>query len=83
MKTGETALEFLMSLRPALPMSKSNPKDAKTGRCNESSNGELRQWFKQGSVRINGRIVQQNEEVDFPVTDLVLFPKSKHRCTLY
>jgi hypothetical protein len=65
-------------------MSKSNPKDAKTGKCNESSNGELRQWFKQGAVLINGQIVQNHAaEVDFPVTQLVLFPKSRHRCTLY
>ena len=70
-------LEFILSLRPALPMSKEKP-------CTHASNGEVRRWLRDKSVLINGRAVAPEEEIEFPVVSLVLFPKSQRsRCTLY
>lgn len=69
-----TALEFLNTLRPAIPMSAEKP-------CIEMSNGELRRQMKQGAVLINGERVVDCTQVQFPVTSLVFFPKSERRRT--
>ena len=77
MKTSETVLEFLFSLRPALPMSRERA-------CTPTSNSELRRWLRDQAVILNGKRVGANELVDFPVVSLVFFPKSaRHRCTLF
>lgn len=65
-----TALEFLISMRPALPMSVENP-------CKQASNSEIRRWLDQSSVIINGVKPKSKDVVNFPVTSLVFFPKSK------
>ena len=69
-----TALQWLMSLRPALPMSIEQP-------CKPMSNGELRRHMQQGGVLINGQRVAVDEAIDFPVFSLVFFPKSDGRRT--
>jgi hypothetical protein len=70
-------LEFLIELRPALPMSREKP-------CTLASNSELRRWCRDKSVVVNGLTASADEEVAFPVTSLVFFPKSaKNRCTLF
>lgn len=70
------ALEFLNSLRPALPMSIEKP-------CERMSNGELRRHMAQGGVLVNGERISPEEKIDFPVFSLVFFPKSdKRRTTL-
>lgn len=72
-----TGLEFLISLRPAIPMSVEHP-------CTETSNSELRRWMRDNAVGCNGKPLKATDEVLFPVTSLVLFPKSaKRRCTLF
>lgn len=77
MITGETALEFVLSMKPAIPMSKEKP-------CTLASNSEIRRWLRDKSVIINGKKPGPDELVDFPVTQLVFFPKSaKSRCTLF
>jgi hypothetical protein len=71
-----TALQYLISLRPALPMSKEKP-------CTAASNSELRRWLRDGAVLIDGERIAADEQVPFPVASLVLFPKSPSgRCTL-
>ena len=69
-----TALQWLMSLRPALPMSIEQPRKP-------MSNGELRRHMQQGGVLINGQRVAVDEAIDFPVFSLVFFPKSDGRRT--
>lgn len=69
-------LEFLLSLRPALPMSVEAP-------CQQASNSEVRRWCRDKAVLLNGRRVAADEDVTFPVTQLVLFPKGARRCTLF
>ena len=47
------------------------------------SNSEVRRWIKNGSILINGkRPTSIDWKIDFPITQLVLFPKGKSRCTL-
>jgi hypothetical protein len=72
-----TVLQWLISLKPAIPMSKEKP-------CSVASNSEIRRWCRDKSVILDGKAVTAEEVVDFPVTSLVLFPKSKNnRCTLF
>ena len=67
-------LQWLISLKPAIPMSMENP-------CTYMSNSELRRVAQQGSVLVNGERVDINEPMDFPVFSLVFFPKSAKRKT--
>ena len=68
---GFRALEYLAMYKP---FSKE--------RIAEASKSELRRWFDQGGVQINGASVKWDEAV-FPsdVSSLILFPKGK-RVTL-
>jgi hypothetical protein len=69
-------LQYLMSLRPAVPMSVEKP-------CTETSNSELRRWIKDGSVTLNGERWDANDELPPLIYSLVFFPKShKRRTTL-
>lgn len=76
-----TALEFLNSLRPALPMSIEHP-PSKDRAAQPMSNGELRRHIQQGGVKINGESVTPAELIDFPVFSLVFFQKSPRRTTI-
>ena len=70
------ALQWLNSLRPALPMSIETH-----GKL--MSNGELKRHMQQRGVLVNGEKVTPDEQIDFPVFSLVFFPKSaNHRTTL-
>lgn len=51
---------------------------AKVGKASSS---ELKRWLQNKAVIINGEVLDWNEEIDFPVFSLVLFPKSR-RVTL-
>jgi hypothetical protein len=47
------------------------------------SNAELRRWCKSRAVLFNGeRITDPDEELLFPVTSLVFFPKGDRRVTV-
>lgn len=49
-----------------------------------ASSSELRRWIEQGSLVINSEKITPNEEMDFPIISVVMFPKSViRRCTLY
>ena len=70
----QTVFEFMLSLKPAIPMSTEHP-------CTHMSNGELRRLLNQGACKINGAAVNAQEKVDFPVFSIVWFPKSAQRRT--
>jgi hypothetical protein len=72
--SAKTALQFLNSLRPALPLSIEQP-------CKPMSNGELRRHMQQGGVLVNTERIAPDEPMDFPVFSLVFFPKSQARRT--
>ena len=46
-----------------------------------ASNSEVQRWCSTGQVVINGEKVAWNEELDFPIFSVVVFPKGK-RVTL-
>lgn len=73
-----TALAFLLSLRPALPMSVERP-------CTLASNGEVKRWCANKAVLINGQAVGADAAVEPGAVDsLILFPRSPaRRCTLF
>ena len=68
-------LTYLQQIREALPMSSERP-------CTYTSNSELRRWIKQGVILFNTERVEFDEEVDFPVFSLVVFPNSKRKTTI-
>jgi len=49
-------------------------------RTGRATNSELKRWCQNKAVSINGKRVQFDEEIEFPVTEMFLFPK--HRVTL-
>lgn len=70
-----TALSWLNSLRPAIPMSVERPGTA-------MSSSELRRHITQGGVLVNGERITADEPIDFPVFSLVFFPKAARRTTI-
>lgn len=55
---------------------------SKEGKGGEASNSELKRWLQNQAVELNSRRIKWDEDVDFPVESLVLFPK-KCRTTIY
>lgn len=50
-------------------------------RTGKATNSEMKRWLQNNSVIINGVRPKFDDPVDFPVTQMVLFPK-KNRVTL-
>ena len=50
-------------------------------RSGKASNSELKRWFQNQAVGINGKRYRFDEEIEFPITGLYLFPK--HKVTLF
>lgn len=74
-KCNMNTLNYLLNLRPALPMSIERP-------CTIATNSEVRRWLDGGMVEINGERPKAMDKVSFPILSLVFFPKSKKRTTL-
>jgi len=75
----ETVLDFLISLRPMLPYSSEHP-------GKPASNSEVRRWCNSGGmILLNGEpVTKADQPIQYPVTQLVFFPKSqKRRTTIY
>lgn len=50
----------------------------KEGKCyGDASSSELKRWCQNGALVINGEKVAWDEELDFPMFSVVLFPKNK------
>lgn len=73
-----TALELLQRLRDEW---KCVPHD--DIRRWPASNGQLRRWLNNGSVRINGTRPKPEQELTFPVTELVYFPGRARQVTVW
>ena len=69
------ALKFICSL-PHVPMQFNGTKPV------HASNSEKRRWLQNRSIIINGVKPTWNDEITFPVTQLVFFPKSNRRTTM-
>lgn len=57
-----------------IPMSIEKP-------CTYPSKSEIKRWLNQSSVLINGAKPKAEDDVEFPITELVFFPKSKTKRT--
>ena len=64
-----TAHEFLKSL-PYLPYDKENMKERPSNSC-------LYRWLDRGSVIINDVTPKPHDEIEFPLKNLIFFPKGK------
>lgn len=69
-----TALEVIERIG-VIPMSIERP-------CTRPTKSEIRRWISQKAVLINGVTVDQNSVVEYPITQLVFFPKGKRRTTV-
>ena len=70
-----TALEYLKEIRFLLWSCE--------GSClSHPSNAEIKRWLNKQSIIINGEIPEANDEITFPIKDLILFPKGKRKTTL-
>lgn len=50
----------------------------------DASASELKRFVQNGVLHVNGERVAWDEEMDFPVISVVLFPNNERkRCTLY
>lgn len=47
-----------------------------------ASKSEMRRWCRDGAVKVNREGLRELDEVPFPVTSLVLFPKSPKKVTI-
>jgi len=62
------AIEYVISF-PWLPQSREGKK------VGLPSRSEIRRWLKKGSVIINGERPQPSDEIEFPIRELIFFPK--------
>lgn len=70
------AIEYLKSLPKYITRS------VEGNGMGDASNSEMRRWLDKGSVLINGTRPKSSDLITFPITELVLFPKGKKKCTL-
>jgi hypothetical protein len=67
------ALSFVIWLRDKMGLIR----HSKEGNLlDKPSNGELRRWLHKGAVRCNGKTLTTDDLVNWPITELVLFPKN-------
>ena len=69
-------LDFLIKLREAVPFRSIEKNGVAT-------NSELRRWFDNGSVQINGEKAKWDDPVQEAWESLVLHPKGKSRITVW
>lgn len=70
------AWDFLCSI-PHVPMQFNGDHPVK------ASNSERKRWLQNKAVVINGIRPNWDDEIEFPVTQLVFFPKSDKRTTMF
>lgn len=75
-----TALELLKELRNKIYLPHCCEKKEHRG---IPSNSELTRWLNDKAIVINGLTPTAQEEVNFPVTQLIFFPKGKRKTTIY
>ena len=58
-----------------IPMSIERP-------CTNPTNAEIKRWLDQGAVVINGIRPKAKDQINFPITSLVFFPKAPRKTTV-
>lgn len=76
-----TAFEFIKELDNridgcGLPLSTEKPGQ-------RASNSEIRRWFQKQSILVNNKPIGEKDEIQFPLTGLVFFPKGQRKCTFW
>ena len=66
-----TSIQFLTNLHQVCSFQTREGK-----KVGKASTSELRRWIQNKALLINGEPVEINEEIDFPVFSVVLFPKN-------
>lgn len=66
-----TSIQFLTNLHQVC-----NFQTREGKKVGKASTSELRRWIQNKALLINGETVEVNEEIDFPVFSVVLFPKN-------
>lgn len=56
---------------------------SKEGRAQFASKSEKRRWITQKAVLVNGEHLDIDDEINFPVFSVVLFPKGKNKTTIF
>tara|TARA_B100000700_G_scaffold331341_1_gene463284 strand:+ start:154 stop:369 length:216 start_codon:yes stop_codon:yes gene_type:complete len=51
-------------------------------RKGKATNSELKRWLQNKAIIINGERPNFNDEISFPIRELILFPK-KNRITIF
>lgn len=66
-----TAFEYLKTVRDFCKL-----RTVEGNKCGLASNSELKRWFLNKAVIVNGKaVINFNAEVNFPIGSLTLFPK--------
>lgn len=72
-----TGLDYILSLNEVCQFHSTERPPEK------ASKSELRRLLDQSALRINGKVVKSKDKIEFPITSVVLFPKSdKKRITI-
>jgi len=77
-----TALEYLKTF-DYLPVRNIQCAKIDRGGVLHPSNNEVRRWLLNGSVIINGCTPGPSDTIPFPIEELIFFPKSKGRTTIW
>lgn len=73
------ALSFLRSLHSVCHFQTLEGK-----KVGDASSSELKRMLQNNALLINGESVKWDEELDFPIISVVMFPKNERkRCTLF
>lgn len=72
------AIDYLISLpREWLPRS------TERGKTGLASKSEIKRWLLNKAVIINGKTPLPQDEISFPIRELIFFPKGNKRTTIY
>jgi hypothetical protein len=72
-----TAYQYLCGVQKFLPVSREN-----TNPCKPVSKSEIKRWLQNKTVIINGRRPNWDEQIQFPIDELVFFPNARTRTTM-
>jgi hypothetical protein len=75
---GVTSLSFLRWMRDE----KRVPWPTQAGATYPPSTSELVRWLRSGSVVVDGRTLGERDEVEFPMREVVFFPRSRRKTTM-
>lgn len=47
-----------------------------------ASNQDLKRWLEMGAICINGTTPKAQDEIEFPISELIFFPKGERKTTI-